>query len=504
MTSSSSTSTPAPYGLLLLLLILSTLLLWVSVVALSPAEGAAKPKMTTMTATTDALQQQFTAKPGEARSEDSHSNSIENSTVSEAALKPEETFHRGSVLAAFDKVFDKAAFADGWVEVDEAENVGEEILGGHLGEAHHHLHHHHHHRPPHSHLPKFASIEDDASLQHQQSYECVLMPKLRPTYSEANTAEVVDDLINAGHHQVHHLYGVDVEEVDDGDDDGNGFHHPHSRHHKKATKRRAKSASSVSASTSSSSSSSSSASKLRDFGNFLYVDDTARPSYTSLESMEFASSSSSSPPPSSKHQKTKRGHRKASSLTKKSSSSSSGGSDSGSQELDQLFSSLKSSLDQLLCYQNEECYGGEMGGEGLRGREGEEKLEAFIRHVRASKKVFELLERNRHRLMEVAGGGGGGDGSKEMMAVAPHPEPGRIAEPGGPHLHLPHRFMAFDPMRELIGFGGGGPVAPMYDDTVQRSMAVKAPPSLYRKLMKSGGLGRQSVGKCKWGNGWFN
>ncbi len=494
MTSSSST-TAAPYGLLLLLFILSTLLLWVSVVALSPAEGAAKPKMTTMTATTDALQQQFTAKPGEARSEDSHSNSnIENSTVSEAALKPEETFHRGSVLAAFDKLAGTAgaAFADGWVEVDEAENVGEEILGGHLGEAHHHLHHQHHHRPPHSHHPKFASIEDD-SLSQQQSYECVLMPKLRPTYSEANTAEVVDDLINAGHHQVHHLYGVDVE---DDEEDENGFHHPHSRHHKKATKRRAKSASSVSASTSSSSTS-----KLRDFGNFLYVDDTARPSYTSLESMEFASasSSSSSPPPSSKHQKTKRGHRKASSLTKKSSH----GSDSGSQELDQLFSSLKSSLDQLLCYQNEECYGGEMGGE-LRGREGEEKLEAFIRHVRASKKVFELLERNRHRLMEVAGGGGGGGGSKEMMAVAPHPEPGRIAEPGGPHLHLPHRFMAFDPMRELIGFGGGGggPVAPMYDDTVQRSMAVKAPPSLYRKLMKSGGRG--SVGKCKLGNGWFN
>ena len=488
MTSSSSTSTPAPYGLLLLLLILSTLLLWVSVVALSPAEGAAKPKMTMMTATTDALHQQFTAKPGGevARSENSN---IENSTVSEAALKPEETFHRGSVLAAFDKVAG-AAFADGWVEVDEAENVGEEILGGHLGEAHHHLHHHR----PHPHHPKFASIEDD-SLSQQQSYECVLMPKLRPTYSEATTAEVVDDLINAGHHQVHHLYGVDVEE-DEEDENGDGFHHAHSRHHKKATKRRAKSASSVSASTSTSS-----ASKLRDFGNFLYVDDTARPSYTSLESMEFASTSSSSPPPSSKHQKTKRGHRKASSLTKKSSHGS--GSDSGSQELDQLISSLKSSLDQLLCYQNEECYGGEMGGE-LRGHEGEEKLEAFIRHVRASKKVFELLERNRHRLMEVAGGGGGGDGSKEMMAVAPHPEPGRIAEPGGPHLHLPHRFMAFDPMRELIGFGGGGPVAPMYDDTVQRSMAVKAPPSLYRKLMKSSGLGRQSVGKCKLGNGWFN
>lgn len=340
------------------------------------------------------------------------------------------------MVAAFDEIEDgtSAAFADAWLEVDERENVGQEeemVLNG-LGD-------HHGFPSDHPRFPTTYELEDPL----EQSYECVLMPK-RPPYSREVSSS--DE-----HNQVQHLYGIDSKSEEQSSEEN-----LLSKRHQAATKRKAKSAFAPSAP------------KLRDFGNFLYVDDTARPTYTELVEVV----SSSPPTPKKKHYRKSLSSSSSSFIDKppKKKTKKKG------KEIDQLFIKLKSSLDQLLCYQNEECYGGAVG---ISGEGGDEKLEAFIRHVRASKKVFELLEKNQQQLMA---------DNDEMMIpsppVSPHPEANHQ-----PTLHLPHRFVALDPRAAF----GGGPVAPMYMDSIQRSMAVKAPFNSRKNVPHH----HHSMGKCK-------
>ncbi|KAI2801488.1 hypothetical protein BLOT_011042 [Blomia tropicalis] len=61
------------------------------------------------------------------------------------------------------------------------------------------------------------------------------------------------------------------------------------------------------------------------------------------------------------------------------------------QEMIVMFEKLKSSLNKLLCYENDDCYGGTLGDD-------KEKLDQFVRHIHLSKKVFDMLESNRRQL----------------------------------------------------------------------------------------------------------
>lgn len=160
----------------------------------------------------------------------------------------------------------------------------------------------------------------------EQTFECVLVPKVtKYNHHDIDHDDEYDD------QRIHHLYGIDID-------------HAVRRPHK---------------------------SPFKDFGNFLYVDDSNRPSFAQRT------------PQLSKKYNKKNKFNKGKVVLPKSKKSK--------QEMIVMFEKLKSSLNKLLCYENDDCYGGTLGDD-------KEKLDQFVRHIHLSKKVFDMLESNRRQL----------------------------------------------------------------------------------------------------------